>query len=274
MIEVQMESPAEWGLCSNGWMAGNPAVPVGVANHVGFCSDARGNAAQPAQTKDEPNGSKQEIDGTEGTAVVRRRQGDTSSGSCLAGLGTRRCRLDPTAAGDDRSQGSPEEGGRPQEPAYRTGVRERQARSRPPRLETLTPAAIRSATAGPHGGGAKGNTMHIQVNTDRNIPGDQRLELYVRSTVEAALGRFGEQITRVEVHLSDENGERSRGDDKRCLVEARPAGRQPVVVTHVAGTVAAAIDGAVGKLERHLDSTFGRLHDSKGRPSLRNLDPG
>ena len=110
--------------------------------------------------------------------------------------------------------------------------------------------------------------MNVQVNTSHNVAGSEQLDEYVRSTVEAVLGRFGEQITRVEVHLSDDNADKSNGDDKRCLIEARPAGMQPVVVTHVAATLDDAVDGAVERLERLLDGTFSKLHDPKGRTSL------
>lgn len=110
--------------------------------------------------------------------------------------------------------------------------------------------------------------MQVQVNTDHNIAGSEQLHLHVRSTVEASLGRFGERITRVEVHLSDDNGDRTRGDDKRCLMEVRPAGMQPIVVTHIAASLDDAVDGAADKMEKLLDSTFHKLHDPKGRTSL------
>ncbi len=111
-------------------------------------------------------------------------------------------------------------------------------------------------------------TLLVQVNTDHNVKGSEQLHLYVQATVEAALGRFGEQLTRVEVHLSDDNGQRTRGEDKRCVMEARPAGLHPIVVTHVAETIDDAVDGAVTKLEKLLDSTFHKLHDHKGQISL------
>ena len=110
--------------------------------------------------------------------------------------------------------------------------------------------------------------MQIQVNTDHNVKGSEQLELHVQSTVEASLRRFGGRITRVEIHLSDENGDRRRGDDKRCLLEARPAGLQPIVVTRVGRTIDDAVDGAVDMMEKLLDSTFAKLHDPKGRTSL------
>lgn len=109
--------------------------------------------------------------------------------------------------------------------------------------------------------------MQVQVSTDHNIRGSETFNQQVQATVEAALGRF-EQLTRVEVHLSDDNGAKSHGDDKRCLLEARPAGMQPVVVTEVAGTLDDAIDGAIGKMARLLDSTFEKLHTHKGHTPL------
>ena len=79
-----------------------------------------------------------------------------------------------------------------------------------------------------------------------------------------ALSGFSDQITRVEVHFSDEKGGKAGTGDKRCLLEARPAGRQPVAVSHEASTLEEALDGAAGKLRRLLESTLGRLHDHKG----------
>ena len=79
--------------------------------------------------------------------------------------------------------------------------------------------------------------------------------------VESGLARFGDQITRVEVHLSDVNGLKHGVDDKRCLLEARLAGLQPLAVSDQADTLHSAITGATRKLVRSLDSTLGRLND-------------
>jgi ribosome-associated translation inhibitor RaiA len=104
--------------------------------------------------------------------------------------------------------------------------------------------------------------MHVQTNTDRHITGSEALAARVDAVVAGALGRFVDQITRVEVHLSDENGGKGGGDDKRCLMEARLEGRQPTAVTHQAATVEAAMDGAAEKLARAIESTLGRLRSS------------
>lgn len=105
--------------------------------------------------------------------------------------------------------------------------------------------------------------MHIQFNTDSNIEGREELANYVKGVVEGALSRFSDRITRVEVHLSDQNSDKSGQDDKRCMMEARLEGRQPTAVTYQASDLSDAIDGAADKLKRSLESTLDRLKDAR-----------
>jgi ribosome-associated translation inhibitor RaiA len=106
--------------------------------------------------------------------------------------------------------------------------------------------------------------MQIQINTDHNIEGHQALATQVRGVVEDALSRFSDHITRVEIHLSDENSNKKGGnDDMRCMMEARLEGRHPIAVTHQADTLDQAVDGAVDKLTNLIESTLGRMHDQQ-----------
>lgn len=105
--------------------------------------------------------------------------------------------------------------------------------------------------------------MQIQVNSDNHIQSSIRLEEWVRTTIESTLERYEEDLTRVEVHLRDENGDKPGPHDMRCQLEARPKGHQPVSVTHKADTLEQAIDGAAEKLEHALEHLFGRL---RGKP--------
>ena len=100
--------------------------------------------------------------------------------------------------------------------------------------------------------------MHVHTNTDRNIQASESLAAQVTAVVTRALRRFVDQVTRVEVHLSDENGIKSGADDKRCMMEARLDGRAPTAVTHRAATVEQAVDGAAGKLARSIESSLAR----------------
>ncbi len=109
--------------------------------------------------------------------------------------------------------------------------------------------------------------MLVHVNTDNHIHGSETLTTQVEAEVSGAVGRFGEQITRVEVHLHDLNGHKG-GIDKRCVMEARIAGHQPVAVTHEAGSIHDAISGASEKLEHALAHTLGKLDHHKGATSM------
>lgn len=103
--------------------------------------------------------------------------------------------------------------------------------------------------------------MQIQVNTDNHIHGREEIVALVETSVEGAIGRFRDRITRVEAHLSDTNSHKTKGDDIRCVLEARLAGHQPIAVTHQSSTVELALSGAADKLERSVESTLGRLKE-------------
>lgn len=105
--------------------------------------------------------------------------------------------------------------------------------------------------------------MHVQFNTDESIDGREALARHAEDVVRGTLARFGSDLTRVEIHLSDVNGDKAGEADKRCLMEGRIAGRQPIAVSEQAGSLHQAIDGAAQKLKRALDSTLGKRSDAK-----------
>jgi ribosome-associated translation inhibitor RaiA len=101
--------------------------------------------------------------------------------------------------------------------------------------------------------------MIIQFNTDHTIKSRDSLTAEVEASVRSSLSHYQGRISRVEVHLSDENGDKGGGNDIRCVMEARPDGHQPVAVTQKADDLIDAINGAAVKLKAALDHTFGRL---------------
>ena len=114
--------------------------------------------------------------------------------------------------------------------------------------------------------------MQININTDSTIDRNAGLNEHVQSVVESAISRFSEHITRVEVHLSDNNRQKSADGDNRCLMEARITGYQPIAVSDHSATLHQAIAGAAEKLKRAIDSALGRLHDSKRHASVKVAD--
>ena len=111
--------------------------------------------------------------------------------------------------------------------------------------------------------------MEIYVHTDNNIDGGSDLTAHVELEIEAVLARFGDRVTQIDVHLSDESAGRPTGADIRCLLATRPAGRAPVTATDDADTLDRALNGAVHKLSRLLASDDGQHDDDGGRASIR-----
>ncbi len=110
--------------------------------------------------------------------------------------------------------------------------------------------------------------MNIQVYTDNHTPGSVELKRHVEEVVERALERYGDRITRVEVHLADQDSSQKYGErDKRCLMEARLAGLQPIAVSHEGATLDQAIDGAADTLQKTIQRTLERRTDAKRTPA-------
>lgn len=100
--------------------------------------------------------------------------------------------------------------------------------------------------------------MEIQFNTDSSVMGTENVAARIEAQLRRKLGRFEERLTRLEVHVSDSNARKGGGDDKRCTIEARPRGAEPVTVTAEAGDVDAAARQAGAKMVSLLDSQFGK----------------
>ena len=103
--------------------------------------------------------------------------------------------------------------------------------------------------------------MTIQINSDKNLNVHEVFGNKLNDLLSDKLSRFSEHITRLEVHLSDDNGSKEGLRDKRCMIEARLEGRQPVAVTDLANTYEQSVHGAIDKLKTVLDTIIGRLRD-------------
>ncbi|MFZ4058493.1 MAG: HPF/RaiA family ribosome-associated protein [Ferruginibacter sp.] len=92
--------------------------------------------------------------------------------------------------------------------------------------------------------------MNIQVNTDRNINGNHQLVNYVKDKVLGAFERFGDLITRIEVYISDINGAKNFGNDKRIVLEARLQNMKPIAVAVETNNVHFGIKNSIAKMHR------------------------
>lgn len=95
--------------------------------------------------------------------------------------------------------------------------------------------------------------MQVLVNSGKHVDTSMAFKTDIRSRVRDKLQRYEEHLTRIEIHLSDENALKSGPQDKRCKVEARMKGRDPMSVSCDACELQQAIDGAMNKLTSVLD---------------------
>ncbi|EMI52083.1 MULTISPECIES: HPF/RaiA family ribosome-associated protein [Rhodopirellula] len=118
--------------------------------------------------------------------------------------------------------------------------------------------------------------MQIQTHTDNHIQGDETLHAHVQESVEHALGRYEDRITRVEVFLAEEHSRdkhvgHNEDNDKRCVMEVRLRGLKPMSVRHHDTTVKDAFEGAANKLLHLVEKTIGRL-EHRHEPAMINAE--
>lgn len=114
--------------------------------------------------------------------------------------------------------------------------------------------------------------MEIHINTGNGMDNRVKLEQWADSEIRRNLGRFSEDVRRIEVHLSDENSQKGGADDKRCMIEAHLISQKPVAVSHNAPTLEQALSGAESKARRALDTLVGKMRDHRDHTSIRT-DP-
>ncbi|PRC91053.1 HPF/RaiA family ribosome-associated protein [Solimicrobium silvestre] len=116
--------------------------------------------------------------------------------------------------------------------------------------------------------------MHIQLNTDNTVESHAPLVAHVETIVAETLQRFSERISRVEIHLSLINDHKHSGGEHKCVMEARIEGHPPIIASDHAISMHHSIHGAVNKLRRAIESTFGRINvNNKNGDAVNDTDP-
>jgi hypothetical protein len=115
--------------------------------------------------------------------------------------------------------------------------------------------------------------MQVQVNTGNGVQNKESLERWATEFLNDELARFRQELTRVEVQLTDDNRGKGGSDDMRCMLEARLTGHEPVAVNHHAATMDEAMRGATGKLVRAIEHILGKLdRQHRDRESIRKSE--
>jgi len=98
----------------------------------------------------------------------------------------------------------------------------------------------------------------LSCRPDWKLAGGEKPGASLQAMQEHVLDRYQQDITRIEVQLSDENSGKAGNADKRCMMEARLAGLQPIAVNHHGETQDEAFRGAARKLLHALEHSMAR----------------
>jgi ribosome-associated translation inhibitor RaiA len=101
--------------------------------------------------------------------------------------------------------------------------------------------------------------MKIQFNADKSITINEELRASLTAKISDELSRFENHVSRLEVHLADEDGKKATLNDKRCMIEARIEGLQPIAVINHEDSIEQAVAGAIDKIKSSLSTITGRL---------------
>ncbi len=101
--------------------------------------------------------------------------------------------------------------------------------------------------------------MTITIRTDHNIQSGEALTTWIEETISHDLAHYTGQITKMEIHLADENGPKGKGgggDEIRCTLDAKVDGFPNFGVTAQDDTLQKALRGAAVKLKGALGSAL------------------
>lgn len=91
--------------------------------------------------------------------------------------------------------------------------------------------------------------MQIQIRWS-DVEKSDALGQHVNEQVEHALRNVRDHFTRVVVHVRDDNAGKSGANDKRCQIELRPAGADPLSVEDTGDDFFKVVTTTTKKLER------------------------
>ncbi len=110
--------------------------------------------------------------------------------------------------------------------------------------------------------------MQIMINSDNQVELKDNFIEHWQSEISSSLKRYDDWITRIEVHLTDENSQAKGGnDDIRCLVEARPAGKQPVSIEVRGESAERALADGIATMDRRLSAMLDKVRTQQRKRS-------
>ena len=105
--------------------------------------------------------------------------------------------------------------------------------------------------------------MTILYNSDNHTTATQGLRANFDSIIEGELDRFGSQISKVHVYLSDVNSKKDAPNDKQITIEAQVDGIKNVAATGNGDNFEIALRSSIDKLSNSLQTLLSKHRDQK-----------
>ena len=95
----------------------------------------------------------------------------------------------------------------------------------------------------------------------KGVDASQSLREYIEERLEHALSHAMDSIHFVTVRLTDLNGPKRGGRDKRCQIHLKLPGLPNVIVSEVSGNITKAIDRAVQRVSHVVEKAIDRANE-------------
>ena len=116
--------------------------------------------------------------------------------------------------------------------------------------------------------------MKVLLKGDTQVKDHLAMTSYLEGVLGASLSHFGEHVSRVDAHLSDDNSPaKANVDNIHCTLEAQLVGMAPVIAKDRAATSHQAIQGAADKLERALTHAKGKREAHRAKMGVADVLP-
>lgn len=102
--------------------------------------------------------------------------------------------------------------------------------------------------------------MQIQIRWS-DVESSDALGKHINEQIKHALRHLEGRFTAVNVHIHDENAGKHGGNDKRCVIEARPAGYDPLSVESNGDDFYITVNAAARKLQAAAESFIEKHRD-------------
>lgn len=102
--------------------------------------------------------------------------------------------------------------------------------------------------------------MQVQIRWGKLDKSDALGE-HVHEQIDHALRHYKARFSRVVIHLHDDNESKGGPHDKRCVIEARPNGAEPLAVEGTGSDLYKTVSAVANKLERAVRHFVDRHRD-------------